>query len=171
MSSNAETSNQLDPKILEFISVCLQKEHPTSYLIAVLHKIQEHYGFLSQAHMYQVAQHMGVPTSKVSGVATFYHFFRLQPRGKHSISVCLGTACFVKGADQILDAFRKELGIDLGETSKDGQYSLESTRCLGVCGLAPVVMINGHIYSQVTAQQVPRLLQETLAKEAAKTTA
>lgn len=156
-----QPASTLHSDILVFIQACMQREHPESYLIAVLHKIQERYGYLKKEHMDEVAQLMGVPTSKVSGVATFYHFFRLQPRGKHSISVCLGTACFVKGADQILDAFRKELGIDLGETSKDGLFSLESTRCLGVCGLAPVVTINGTVYSQVTVQQVPELLNKT----------
>jgi NADH:ubiquinone oxidoreductase subunit E len=163
-----KTQSCLHPDILEFIQACMVKEHPESYLIAVLHKIQGRYGYLKKEHMDEVAQLMQVPTSKVSGVATFYHFFRLLPRGKNSISVCLGTACFVKGADQILDAFRKELGIDLGETSKDGVFSLESTRCLGVCGLAPVVTINGQVYSQVTPQQVPELINQALKSEEIK---
>jgi NADH:ubiquinone oxidoreductase subunit E len=162
----------LPQEICDFIDVCLTREHPESYLIAVLHKLQQRYGYLTTQHMDEVAQRLHVPTSFVSGVATFYHFFRLQPRGKFSISVCLGTACFVKGADQILDAFREELGVDLAETTSDGLFSLDCTRCLGVCGLAPVVTINDQVFSQVTPQQVPELLNRVKAaageKEAAK---
>lgn len=149
----------LDASILAFIDACLTREHPEGYLMAVLHKVQQQYGYLSKEHMYEVAQRLRVPASVVSGVSTFYHFFRLQPRGKNAISVCLGTACFVKGADSILDAFRSELGIELGETSADGLFSLEVSRCLGVCALAPVVTINGKIYSNVTARQVPQLIE------------
>jgi NADH:ubiquinone oxidoreductase subunit E len=166
-----ETCQTLPQEICDFIDVCLTREHPESYLIAVLHKLQQHYGHLSVEHMNEVAQRLHVPTSFVSGVATFYHFFRLQPRGKYSISVCLGTACFVKGADQILDAFRDELGVDLAETTKDGLFSLDCTRCLGVCGLAPVVTINDQVFSQVTPQQVPDLLNRVKAEAEAKETA
>ncbi|MDZ7315023.1 MAG: NADH-quinone oxidoreductase subunit NuoE [candidate division KSB1 bacterium] len=155
----------LDPEIVRFIETCLEKEHPDSYLIAVLHKVQEKYGYLSKEHMYEVAQRLQVPTSVVSGVATFYHFFRLRPAGKYAVSVCLGTACFVKGADKVLDAFRSELGIDLGETSSDLLFSLESSRCLGVCALAPVVTINGKVYSKVTPQQVPQLIDQVREDE------
>ena len=108
--------------------------------------------------MPNVAQRLQVPTSTVSGVATFYHFFRLQPKGKYHISLCLGTACFVKGADKVLDAFRTELGVELGETTPDELFSLESSRCIGVCALAPVVTINEQVYSKVTPKQVPQLI-------------
>ncbi|OPZ71461.1 MAG: NADP-reducing hydrogenase subunit HndA [bacterium ADurb.Bin478] len=156
-----ETKTQsLDQAILDFIDLCKTKPHSDSYLIAVLHKVQQTYGYLSEEHMYEVAQRLQVPTSVVSGVATFYHFFRLQPRGKYAVSVCLGTACFVKGADKILDAFRTELGIELGETSSDGLFSLEVSRCLGVCALAPVVTINDTVYSNVTVKQVPQLIDQ-----------
>ena len=156
-----ETKTQsLDQAILDFIDLCKTKPHSDSYLIAVLHKVQQTYGYLSEEHMYEVAQRLQVPTSVVSGVATFYHFFRLQPRGNYAISVCLGTACFVKGADKILDAFRTELGIELGETSSDGLFSLEVSRCLGVCALAPVVTINDTVYSNVTVKQVPQLIDQ-----------
>jgi NADH:ubiquinone oxidoreductase subunit E len=161
---SAEPPSTLPPDIVEFIDACLTREHPKSYLIAVLHKLQERFGYLTREHQDEVAQRLQVPASFVSGVATFYHFFRLTPRGKHSISVCLGTACFVKGGDKILDAFRQELGIELGETTKDGLFSLDSTRCLGVCGLAPVVTINHKVYSQVTPQQVPELINRVKAE-------
>ncbi|MBN1542135.1 NAD(P)H-dependent oxidoreductase subunit E [candidate division KSB1 bacterium] len=162
---HADTASRLDADILEFMDACLQKEHPKSYLIAVLHKIQQRYGYLCQSHMDQVAQHMQIPTAIISGVSTFYHFFRLQPRGKYSISICLGTACFVKGADKVLDAFRTELGIELGETTPDGLFSLESSRCLGVCALAPVVTINDKVYSKVNAKQVPELINTVKTEE------
>jgi NADH-quinone oxidoreductase E subunit len=150
----------LDSKIITFIEQCLTKEHSESYLIAVLHKVQQKYGYLSTDHMDEVAHMLKVPTSVVSGVATFYHFFRLQPRGKFAISICMGTACFVKGADQVADAFERELGIHVGETTSDGLFSIENSRCLGVCAMAPVVMINDQVYSKVTAQQVPQLLHD-----------
>jgi NADH:ubiquinone oxidoreductase subunit E len=159
------TTLTLDQAILDFIDVCKTRPHAESYLIAVLHKVQQKYGYLSQEHMYEVAQRLQVPTSVVSGVATFYHFFRLQPRGKFAISVCLGTACFVKGADKILDAFRTELGIELGETTSDGLFSLEVSRCLGVCALAPVVTINETVYSNVTVKQVPQLIDKVKQTE------
>ncbi len=158
------TQTNLYPEIIEFIEECLTRDHPESYLISILHKLQGRHGYLTQDHMYEVAQRLQVPASVVSGVSTFYHFFRLEPRGRYAISICLGTACFVKGADKILEAFRKELGIDIGETTKDGLFSLENTRCLGVCGLAPVVTINDKVHSRVTPQQVPDLISRTLAE-------
>jgi NADH:ubiquinone oxidoreductase subunit E len=157
----------LPQDILDFIDLCLTREHAQSYLIAVLHKIQQRFGYLSREHMDEVAQRLQVPASFVSGVATFYHFFRLRPQGRHQISVCLGTACFVKGADQILEAFRTELGIGLGEITSDGAFSLDCTRCLGVCGLAPVVTINGQVFSQVTPQQVPELINRVKKEDEA----
>lgn len=151
-------TNNIDKEILDFIDECMQKDHPESYLISILHKIQGKYGYLSQEHMDKVAHLIGVPTSTVFGVATFYHFFRLQPQGKYSISICLGTACFVKGADEVLEAFKNQLGIEIGETTSDGLFSIEGTRCIGVCALAPVVTINGKVYSNVTAKKVPEIL-------------
>ena len=135
-------------------------EHPESQLISVLHKIQLHFGYLPQNILDEVAQRLQVPTATVSGVASFYHYFRLNPTGKHSISVCLGTACFVKGADKILEAFQTELGIGLGETTSDGMFSLDNSRCLGICALSPVVTIDDQVYSQVTLRQVPELIDK-----------
>ncbi len=148
----------LDKEIIDYIDYCKEQEHPESYLIAILHKIQEKYGYLSQENMYEVAQKLRVPTSVVSGVATFYHYFRLKPRGYFHISICLGTACFVKGADLVLKAFQNELGIDIGETTSDGVFSIEGARCIGVCALAPVLMINETVYGNVKPTQVSELL-------------
>lgn len=138
----------------------LNDEHPESQLIAVLHAVQMHFGYLPEVILDEVAQRLQVPTSTVSGVASFYHFFNLTPPGKHSISVCLGTACFVKGADKILEAFQSELGITLGETSSDGEFSLNISRCLGICALAPVVQIDDQVYSQVKPHQIPDIINK-----------
>lgn len=148
----------LGEELVTFINECKQKDHPHSFLIAILHKVQATYGYLSQTHMQEVAELLGVPAAEVSGVATFYHFFRLQPQGKYKISVCMGTACYVKGGGEIAQAFKDILGIKEGETTKDSMYTLEYTRCLGVCGLAPVVMINDKIYGKLTAEMVPALI-------------
>ena len=156
---------KLDSEITQFIDECMENEHPDSYLIAVLHKIQGRYGYLCDDHMNQVAQRMQIPSSTISGVATFYHFFRLKPQGKYAISVCLGTACFVKGADKVLDAVKTEIGVEVGDTSEDELFSLECSRCIGVCALAPVVTINDKVYSRVTPNQVPELIHEIKAAE------
>ena len=142
-----------------------QDEHPESQLISVLHQVQLHYGYLPQAALDEVAQQLQVPTATVSGVASFYHYFRLRPTGRHAISICLGTACFVRGADKILEAFQNELGISLGETTGDGEFSLDSSRCLGICALSPVVMIDDQVYSQVTQRQVPELINRIKEKK------
>lgn len=155
----------LDQSIVDYVKECLKQEFPESYLINVLHKIQGKYGYLSEAHMDEAAHMLQVPTSQVYGVATFYHFFRLQPKGKYTISMCLGTACFVKGADSVLDAFKHELGIELGETTSDGLFSLEGARCLGVCALAPVVLINDEVFGDVTPKRVPEILNGIRRKE------
>lgn len=154
----------LGGRIVEFIEQARGKPHPESQLIAVLHEVQAEFGHLSETHLDAVAQLMQVPAAKVVGVAGFYHFFRLKPRGKFMINVCLGTACYVKGAERVAQKFIEELGITWGETSKDGVFTLEGSRCLGTCGLAPVVMIDDEIHGEVTPDQVPALLEKYLKK-------
>jgi NADH-quinone oxidoreductase E subunit len=158
--NQTDATESLSPDIVDYIETCKKEPHSDSFLISILHRIQEQAGWLSQAHMDEVAQRLQVPSATVSGVATFYHFFRLKPQGRYHVSLCLGTACFVKGADKILAAFENELGITLGETTPDGLFSLEVSRCLGVCALAPVVTINDETYSEVTAKQVPELIRQ-----------
>jgi NADH:ubiquinone oxidoreductase subunit E len=154
----------LGEPICQFIDECRRDPQPESQLIAVLHRVQGQYGYLNAAHLDAVAQLLQVPASTVSGVASFYHFFRLQPRGKYIINVCLGTACYVKGADRVAQRLIGELGITWGETSKDGIFSLEAARCVGCCGLAPVVVIDGQVHGEVNADQVPVLLSKYLKK-------
>lgn len=121
-------------------------------LIEVLHKAQELFGYLDNGLLLFVAYSLKLPPSRVFGVATFYHFFRLKPKGEHTCVVCMGTACYVKGADQVLKAVEDKAGIKAGETTKDGQVSLLTARCIGACGLAPAVVYDGAVTARQTAQ-------------------
>ena len=155
----------LPKHILDFIEANHGQAHSESQLIAILHLVQGHFGFLGQEQMHAVAQLAQIPLAKVTGVATFYHYFRLQPRGKHIINVCLGTACYVKGADKLSQRLMDELGIQFGETTKDGLFSLESTRCLGTCGLAPVIMVDDQVYGPVSPAEASLIVDKYLKKE------
>lgn len=127
-------------------------------LIEILHTAQELFGYLSDDLLYYISRNLKLPASKVYGVATFYNFFSLEPKGRHTCTVCLGTACYVKGAANILAALSKDLGIEAGKTTSDGAVSLEAARCLGSCGLAPAVVFDGQISAQMTpASAVKRL--------------
>ena len=165
----AAAKAQLTEPIVEYIEWCRNQEHSNSYLIGVLHKVQDHFGYLSPERLDAVAQLLRVPAAKVSGVATFYHIFRLQPRGKYAINVCMGTACYVNGSDKIAARLKEELGIEIGQTTPDGRFSLNAALCLGTCGLAPVVMINDQVYGKVTPDQIPSLLEKTLKQSADRT--
>jgi len=135
------------------------KDRPESQLIAILHKAQSLYGFLSTEVMNHIAETMDIPTAHIWGVATFYHYFNLVKPGKFVISVCLGTACYVKGAGEILQTLKDELKIGVGETTKDGLFTLQEARCLGACGLAPVIMIDEKIYGDLTPRRVVEILK------------
>ena len=154
----------LPAPIIAFIEQNQGLEHSEGQLIAVLHMVQAHFGYLGADKMNAVAQLAQIPLAKVTGVATFYHYFRLEPRGKHMINVCLGTACYVKGAEKLAQRLMDELGIHFGETTRDGLFSLDSTRCLGTCGLAPVVMVDDQVYGPMTATDVSVLLAKYLKK-------
>ncbi len=121
-------------------------------LIEILHSAQELFGYLSEDVLLYIASSLKVPASKVFGVATFYNFFSLEPKGQHTVTVCLGTACYVKGAANILAALTKELGIQPGQTTPDGAISLDGARCIGSCGMAPAVVIDGEIAAQLTPE-------------------
>lgn len=160
----ATAQRVLGESIVEYIQECNAGPEPQSQLIAVLHKVQAQYGYLAEAHLDAVAQLMQIPAAKVAGVASFYHYYRLVPRGRYMINVCLGTACYVKGADRVAQKLIDELGIQFGETTTDGVFTLEGSRCLGTCGLAPVVMIGEEVHAQVTPDQVPAMLERYMAK-------
>ena len=122
-------------------------------LIPALHKAQEIYGYLPKEVQLHVAQKLQIPAAKVYGVATFYSLFSMEKLGKYRINVCTGTACFVRGADVVLNDFAKELGIQPKETSSDGLFTLDGVRCVGACGLAPVIMVNEKFYGRLTSYE------------------
>ncbi len=129
-----------------------------SMLMHVMQVAQEIYGYLPFEIQQKIADGMKVPLEKVYGVATFYAQFALSPKGKYAISVCLGTACYVKGAQEILDELSAQLGIDAEECTADGKYSLTACRCIGACGLAPVLTVNDDVYGKITAADVKGIL-------------
>ena len=129
-------------------------------LMAVMQDAQAIYGYLPYEVQCKIAEGLDVPVEKVYGVATFYAQFALSPKGKYNISVCLGTACYVKGAQQVLDKICEVLGVESGECSEDGKFSIEACRCIGACGLAPVLTINEDVYGKLTADMVPGILEK-----------
>lgn len=148
-------------ELREFID--LEKSQPGA-LMPVLQKAQEIYGYLPIEVQGIVAEGLGISLSEVYGVATFYSQFSLNPKGEHRISVCLGTACYVKGADKILAEIEKLLGIKCGECTRDGVFSLDSCRCVGACGLAPVMMIDDDVYGRMTVDQIEDILKKYTVK-------
>ncbi len=129
-----------------------------AFLIQVLHKAQEIFGFLPEEVQMFVTKELNLHLAEVYGVISFYSFFNLEPKGKYRISVCTGTACYVKGAMDIIDVLSEELGIKDGETSADGKWSLDSLRCIGACGLAPIMLINDKTYGNLTPDQTREIL-------------
>jgi len=154
------TDEQKLAQLKEFIAQTQNQEHPDSFLIAVLHKAQGLYGYLPVEVMDEVSEAMGIPTAHIWGVATFYHYFNLTPPGEHVISICLGTACYVRGAGQILQTLKDELKIDMGQVTEDGLFSLQPARCLGACGLAPVAMIDDKIHGDLTPKKMIQILNQ-----------
>lgn len=130
-------------------------------LINVLHKAQSLFGYLPKEVQIFVADKLDIPVSQVYGVVSFYSFFTMIPKGKYPISVCLGTACYVRGADKVLEAFKKELNIEVGQTTKDGKFSLDALRCVGACGLAPVALVGDKVYGRISSEEeVKKILSE-----------
>ena len=129
-------------------------------LIPLLQDVQETHGYLSREAIARIGEHLQLPASKIYGVATFYNQFRFQPLGRYHIQVCRGTACHVKGSLGVLDAIRQDLVLEPGKTTRDGLFSLEVVACIGACGLAPVISINGEFYANLTPQKVRDILDE-----------
>jgi len=138
--------------------------HPEN-LIPILQDIQDSEGFLSEPSVIQVGQYLDMPVSKIFGVATFYNQFRFKPLGKYNIQVCRGTACHVLGSSTVLEEVEKFVGVTAGNTSRDGMFSIEVVACIGACGLAPVVSINGDFYAKLTAESIKEILQNYRNKE------
>ena len=147
-------------KFQELADFIVSKNSDPHELIAVLHKAQAIFGYLPEEVQRFVAVKLGVPVAKVYSVVSFYSFFTMKKSGKYVIRVCMGTACFVRGSEKILAEFEKVLGVKEGETTTDGLYSLETVRCVGACGLAPVVQVNGKSYGNCTLGSVKQILEE-----------
>ena len=155
----ALTKEQMEAKTAElkvFIDAQKGKKGP---LMPIMQKAQELFGYLSLETQSLIAEALEIPVSEVYGVATFYAQFSLEPKGDYIISVCTGTACYVKGAQAILDKIEAILGIADGQTSTDGLFTIQNARCIGCCGLAPAMTINEHVYGKVTPDQIPAILE------------
>ena len=142
----------------ELKKVIEESKHDKHLVMAVMQKAQDIYGYLPMEVQVMIAEGMDVPLEKVYGVSTFYAQFALSPKGKYNISVCLGTACYVKGSQAVMDEICSVLGIGAGECTLDGKFSIEECRCVGACGLAPVFMVNNDVYGRVTPDQVKGIL-------------
>jgi NADH:ubiquinone oxidoreductase subunit E len=136
-------------------------------VIASLHRAQSIFGFLPRGVQTHIAERLKVPAAKVYGVVTFYSFFTEVPKGKYKVCVCMGTACFVRGAGAVLGEFTARLNCKNGETTEDGEFSIDALRCVGACGLAPVVSVNGKVYGRVQASDVKSIIEEYQVKGAA----
>ncbi len=127
-------------------------------LIQILNEVQEKYGYIPLIAQKEISQYLNIPLAEIYGVITFYSRFTLEPKGEYTISVCLGTACFVKGSEKLLDRLKERLKIEPGKTTSDGKYSLDTTRCIGACGIAPVFTVNGEVYGKATVKKLDEVL-------------
>lgn len=157
-TTNTIPFNGTDEQKAELLKVIADKKDDKGALMPVLQKAQDIYGYLPIEVQKIIADEMNVPLEKVYGVVTFYSQFSLNPKGKYKISVCLGTACYVKGSGDIYDKLQEKLGIAGGECTPDGKFSLEACRCIGACGLAPVLTVNEEVFGRITADDVDDIL-------------
>ena len=141
-------------------TICDKHGNNPGELINILHEVQHLQGYLPEEIQRIIASKLGIPVSKVYGVVTFYTFFTMTPKGKHPISVCMGTACYVRGSEKLLEEFKRVLGIEVGETTPDGKFSLDCLRCVGACGLAPVVMIGEKVYGRLQPVDVKKIIED-----------
>lgn len=162
MQENKRCCNCKD-KFLE--DLFLKYQPVKDNLIQMLNDVQEHYGYVPMDIQKRLSDFLDISMAEIYGVVTFYSRFSLKPKGKYSISVCLGTACFVKGSQKIMDRLVEKLKIKPGETTPDGKFSIEETRCVGACGLAPVFTINGEVYGKATVQKLDKVLDELMKEE------
>ncbi|HEX7411525.1 MAG TPA: NAD(P)H-dependent oxidoreductase subunit E [Bacteroidales bacterium] len=147
-------------KLTELKDICKSFNNEKGELINVLHKVQSVFGYLPAEVQEVVAKELNTSVAQVYGVVSFYSFFTMLPRGEHPISICLGTACYVRGAEKVLDEFKRSLKIQVGETTADGKFSLSCLRCVGACGLAPVVLVGDKVYGRVAPDGVKAILAE-----------
>ena len=141
-------------------AICDKFGNKPGELINILHEAQHTVGYLPIEVQAVIARKLNIPVSRVYGGVTFYAFFTMTPKGKHPISICLGTACYVRGSEKILEEFKRTLGIDVGETTADGKFSLDCLRCVGACGLAPVAMVGEKVYGHLNPADIKKIIQE-----------
>jgi len=158
--SHACGCHRTDGQKLHHIKEAIERfKHMRGALIPVLHEVQDTYGYLPEDVLHLVSEELDVPMTDIYGVASFYSFFSLEPKGEHIIRVCMGTACYIKGAQSLLDRLSTELQVKTGETTADGKFTLEATRCLGACGLAPVLTVGEDVHGRLMQGDIPKLIK------------
>lgn len=160
----SEQYQELD-RYIDSLPIGKSNERRKEFLIQVLHKAQHIFGYLPTEVQTHISDRFFISHAEVSGVISFYNYFTTKPKGKNQINVCTGTACYMRGADKVLAEFERILGICTGEVTEDGNFSIEGLRCVGACGLAPVVTINGKVYGKVTPEQVAGIVESYLERE------
>ena len=153
--------------VQKIMEICDRYVNDKTPLMMILSDIQNEYGYIPLDVQQIVSKKTGISVAEIYGVVTFYSFFSLEPKGKYVIGICLGTACYVKGAQQIIDKFSEILGIKAGETTSDGLFTIDALRCIGACGIAPAVSINGKVYPKVQIKDIPGIVGELVAEAAA----
>lgn len=149
-----------EASVAKITEICDRYVNEKTPLMMILSDIQNEYGYIPLEVQELVSQKTGISVAEIYGVVTFYSFFSLKPNGKYVIGCCLGTACYVKGAQQVIDKFSEILGIKAGETTEDGMFTLDALRCIGACGIAPAVTINGKVYPKVTVDAIPKIIED-----------
>lgn len=161
-----DEKNCMDEKLSTEMQELLKNySQDKSNLIQILNEVQEKYGYIPKQSQIEISNYLSIPMAEIYGVITFYSRFTLEPKGKYNISVCLGTACFVKGSQALLDRLKERLKIDEAQTTPDGKFSIDATRCVGACGLAPVFTINNEVYGKATVKKLDEVLDEYMKKE------
>lgn len=155
----------VDKKVREQTKEILQKyPQEKDKLIAILNDVQEKFGYIPKLAQVEISEYLSIPMAEIYGVITFYSRFTLAPKGKYNISICLGTACFVKGSQNLLDRAKERLKIEPGQVTPDGKFSIDDVRCVGACGLAPVFMVNDEVYGNATVKEFDEVIDKYMAK-------
>lgn len=165
MEENEKCTNCAEERVKKEVSEILnQYTEEKDNLIPILNEVQVKYGYIPKVAQLEISDYLHMALAEVYGVITFYSRFTLVPKGKYNVSVCLGTACFVKGSREILERAKAKLGIEEGQTTKDGKFSLDTTRCVGACGLAPVFTVNDEVYGKATVKKLDEVLDMYMSK-------
>ena len=145
-------------KFISGLNIDPKDDRRKGHLIQILHKAQSIFGYLPEEVQVYISKKISVPHSQISGIISFYNFFTTKPKGKNKVAICMGTACFVKGAGEVLEEFERQIGIKAGEVSADGEFSIDVVRCIGACGLAPVLTVNNKVYGKIAKKDVENIL-------------